>query len=93
MSFLAVQKLKKKSYSYLFLHKQSCHSHNVLRGFIKVETIRQIRNLSDFNKLMNNLTTFELNFFHRGYDKFEIEDSITDAYQLPLLKYYNKTNQ
>ncbi|XP_071124112.1 uncharacterized protein [Mytilus edulis] len=69
----------KETNSYLFLHRNSCHSQHVFRGFIKGEAIRQIRNTSDHNKLINNLTNFKVKLLDRGYDNAEIDDSITDA--------------
>lgn len=78
-------------YMYLFVHRQRCHSQHVFRGFSNNEPIRQIRNTSDNNKLINFVTNFKVKLLERGYDNVERNDSISDV--LSILNLYSKINR
>lgn len=71
--------------SYLFLHRNS-HSQHIFRGFIEGGTIRQIRNTSHHNKLINNLANFKDNLLDRGYDYVGLDDIINDALSVDRTK-------
>ena len=67
----------KPTNSFMYLHRESCHSRHV--GFIKGEAIRHICNTNDKNELQTVLSSFKLNLIKRGYNELEIDDNINQA--------------
>ena len=67
----------KPTNSFLYLHRNSCHSKHVFSGFIRAETLRHVRNTnnkSDLNQIIHN---FRERLISRGYSKSEIDSSMS----------------
>ena len=62
----------KPTNSFMYLHRESCHSRHVFTGFIKGEAIRHIRNTNDKNELQTILSSFKLNLMKRGYNELKL---------------------
>ena len=69
----------KPTNSFLYPHRESCHSRHVFIGLIKGEAIRHIRNTNDKNELQTILSSFKLNLIKRCYNEIEIDDNINQA--------------
>ena len=69
----------KPTNSFMYPHRESCHSRHVYIGLIKGEAIRYIRNTNDKNELQTILSSFKLNLIKGGYNELEIDDNINQA--------------
>jgi hypothetical protein len=67
----------KPTNSFVYLQGNSCHNKHVCSGFIKVETIRHIRNTNNGDDLHDIISNFRKRLIDRGYRKSEIEKSIS----------------
>jgi hypothetical protein len=79
--------------SFIYLHRESCHSRHVFTGFIKGEAIRHIRNANDKNELQTILSSFKLNLIKRGYNELEIDDNINQALSNNRAEFLNKKSK
>ena len=69
----------KETNSFLYLHRESCHSQHVFRGFVKAEAIRHKKITNSYEKLLRILTNFKIKLLERGYSNEEVDDSLTEA--------------
>ena len=78
-SILDIRTHTKKTDTFQYLHRSSCHPDSVFRGFIKGQTLRYLRTNSDPALLHEQLQLFKTRFLDRGYTAAEIDKTITDA--------------
>ncbi len=76
---LDIKSYSKPSNTYQYLHRSSLHNPAVFTGFIKGETTRHIRNNSNEDTLIQELTKFKNNLLIRGYKETEINKNIRSA--------------
>ena len=67
----------KPTNSFVYLQRNSCHNKHVCSGFIKVETIRHIRNTNNGDDLPDIISNFRKRLIDRGYRESEIEKNIS----------------
>lgn len=63
----------KPTETWCYLHRSSCHSPSVFRGFIKGELIRYARNCNNVTSFEKKKQKFTNKLLARGYDILEIE--------------------
>ena len=77
----------KPTNSFMYPHRESCHSRHVFTSF------RHIRNTNDKNELQAILSSFKLNLIIGGYNELEIDDNINQALSNNRAKFLNKKSK
>ena len=93
---LDIKSYLKPTNNFQYLHRQSAHSPSVFKAFIKGECIRHLRNTSDLEILVSNLSQFKCHLMKRGYKETEIDPIIQNTLSLnrtTMLNHKKNTNK
>ena len=71
---LDIKSYIKPTNSFQYLERNSAHNPSVFKAIIKGETIRHLRNTSDFNIFNETIRTFKSHLIKRGYKSDEIDN-------------------
>ena len=75
---LDIKTFLKKTETFQYLERSSCHPKSTFKAFIKGETIRHMRNTSNAQKLNELLNLFKLRLLKRGYKNVEIDETFNE---------------
>lgn len=95
-SILDVRTYMKKTETYQYLERTSCHPSSCFKGFVRGESYRHLRNTNDIQVLTKSLNEFKTRLINRGYKENEIDEVLRETLTLNrniLLKDKDKTKK
>ena len=79
---LDIKTFTKKTETFQYLDRTSCHPNSTFKAFIKGESIRHLRNTSDVHEFNQLLYSFKDRLLKRGYKNAEIDETFNEIQKI-----------